>query len=831
VKKDDLLNLFYKGDATKAYELFGCHELPKKAGFRFALFAPNAKDVSIVGDFNEWDPEADKMTYYRGIWEIELKEAKAGDNYKYFVVGADDSKVMKSDPYAFHSETRPGNASKVWSIEGFEWKDAKYLKDRAKGDPIKKPTSIYELHLGSWRTKDGHENASFVTVADELAPYIKEMGYTHVELMPVSEFPFDGSWGYQVTGFFGITSRYGTPQDFMYFVEKLHDAGIGIIIDWVPAHFPRDTHGLPHFDGTYLYEHPHPLRREHPQWGTLIFNYERPEVQSFLVSSANFYFDKYHIDGIRVDAVSSMLYLDYGRQHNYLPNKDGGNINYAAEETLKKINTAVLTEHKGAITVAEESTAFPLVTKPPFDGGLGFTYKWNMGFMHDTLDYMRTDPLFRSGNHDRMTFSMYYAYSENYILAYSHDEVVHGKGSMINKMHGEYDQKFASLKTLYGFMYGHPGKKLMFMGDEFAQFNEWDFSKELDWFLLDYDTHKGIQDYVKTLNKTYAKYPALYEVDDSWDGFRWLNVDDRANSVFAFQRMSGDKQIVVICNFTPVAHADYKIALPENGKLSLILNSDDKEFGGEGSSIKKTTSTVKKAFNGMDYYASFKLAPLSVQYYVFKPEAEKPAKATATKATAEKKAATTKAPAEKKAATTTKAKATATKATAETKSADKKPATPKVETKTAAKKAVATKVTDTAIDVKAATAKPAATKKAATAKSATAKPAAAKKAAATKAPAEKKTAAPKKPATPKVEAKPATPKPAATTATTAAKATPIPTASAITTAEAVKTEAPKVEAKPVATVAPTAPATSNATATSKPATTKKPAAKKTTDKK
>jgi 1,4-alpha-glucan branching enzyme len=405
------------------------------------------------------------------------------------------------------------------------------------------------------------------------------MGFTHVELMPVNEFPFDGSWGYQVTGFFAVTSRYGTPQDFMYFVDKLHSRGIGLILDWVPAHFPKDAHGLPYFDGTWLYEHKNPIRREHPQWGTHIFNYGRPEVKSFLVSSAVLLMDKYHIDGIRVDAVSSMLYLDYGRRDNFIPNKDGGNIDYDAVDFLRALNTAVLGTYPGTMTIAEESTAFPMVTKPPFDGGLGFIYKWNMGFMHDTLDYMKTDPYFRSGSHEKMTFSMHYAFSENYILAYSHDEVVHGKASMIDKMHGDYRDKFNSLKTLYGFMYAHPGKKLLFMGDEFGQFIEWDYKKQLDWFLLDYDAHRGIAEYVKALNKLYQSKDAFWANDDSWNGFTWLTVSDKKNSIFAFLRNGENTKVICVYNFTPVAHENYNVGLPGEGALKLLLASSDPAYG------------------------------------------------------------------------------------------------------------------------------------------------------------------------------------------------------------------------------------------------------------
>ena len=610
--------LYNIGEAQKAYEFFGCHYIPELKMHRFCVWAPNARSVSVVGDFNGWDAEKTPMEFYKnGVWAAFVPELHDGDNYKYFVYGYDGSKVMKADPFAFHAEVRPQTASKVWGIGGYEWHDASYLKRRMKRNVLKDAVSIYEMHIGSWRIKEGCRFPGFREVADELADYVSGMGYTHVEIMPVAEHPYDGSWGYQVTGFYAVTSRYGTPQDFMYFVDKLHSRGIGVIMDWVPGHFPKDEHGLSKFDGTHLYEHENVLQREHPQWGTLIFNYGRPEVISFLVSNAMFFMDCYHIDGLRVDAVTSILYLDYARDGYFVPNEDGGNIDNHAVEMLRRMNSVVLTNYAGTMTIAEESTAYPMITKPPYDGGLGFTFKWNMGFMHDTLAYMRMDHYFRQFEHNKMSFSMYYAFSENYILAYSHDEVVHGKKSMVDKMFGDYWQKFASLRALYSFMFAHPGKKLMFMGDEFAQFIEWDYKKQLDWFLLEYDSHAGMQRFVKDLNHVYTENPALYEVDDSWDGFKWLNVEDRAQSVFAFIRTNGEEFVVCAVNFTPVVRENYWIAMPREGMLARLLCSDETRYGGSGVVPEKKIETRRQALNGMEHSAVLTLPPLGAVYYKF----------------------------------------------------------------------------------------------------------------------------------------------------------------------------------------------------------------------
>ncbi len=610
--------LFNIGQAQKAYEFFGCHYIHELKMHRFCVWAPNARNISLVGDFNSWNAAETPMELYKnGVWVCFVPGLKDGENYKYMVHGYDGSTVLKADPFAFHCEVRPQTASKVWDIGGYEWHDDKYVQRRIKKNVLENPVSIYELHIGSWRTKEGYRFPSFREVADELADYVNDMGYTHIELMPVAEHPFDGSWGYQVTGFYAVTSRYGTPQDFMYFVDKMHSRGIGVIIDWVPGHFPKDAQGLAKFDGTHLYEHENVLQREHPQWGTLIFNYGRPEVVSFLVSNAVFFMDQFHIDGLRVDAVTSILYLDYARDGYFVPNEEGGNIDNHAVEMLRRVNSVVLTKYAGTMTIAEESTAYPMITKPPYDGGLGFTFKWNMGFMHDTLAYMSMDHYFRQFDHNKMTFSMFYAFRENYILAYSHDEVVHGKKSMVDKMFGDYWQKFASLRALYSFMFAHPGKKLMFMGDEFAQFIEWDYKKQLDWFLLEYESHAGMQKFVKELNEVYTGNPALYRIDDSWEGFTWLNVDDAERSTFAFMRSAGEERIICVVNFTPVVRENYWVAIPQEGKLELLLNSDEKKYGGSGVGPEQIIKTQKKGINKMDYSAAMTLPPLGAVYYKF----------------------------------------------------------------------------------------------------------------------------------------------------------------------------------------------------------------------
>ena len=646
VSNDDIW-LYNTGNARRAYHALGCRYIPECGMHRFAVWAPHAREVSVVGDFNGWDGYAHPMWRRDDeIWVTFIPGLKNGDIYKYRVVGEDWNTVLKADPFAFHAETGPATGSKIWDIEGYEWTDSDYMEKRRGKDSVHAPMSIYEMHMGSWRKKDGEVFPNYRRVADELVEYLKYMHYTHVELLPITEYPYDGSWGYQVTGFFAPTSRYGTPQDFMYFVDKLHSEGIGVIIDWVPAHFPRDEHGLRMFDGAPCYECSEQRMAEHPDWGTMIFDYSRPQVQSFLTSSAVFFFDKYHVDGIRVDAVSSMLYLDYGRRFGeWTPNKDGGNINLGAVDFLRKLNTAILTEYPGAITIAEESTAFPLVSRPPEVGGLGFMFKWDMGFMHDTLDYMALDPYFRSYNHSRLTFSMMYAFSENFVLAFSHDEVVHGKASMVNKMWGDYETKFASLRALYGYQFAHPGKKLMFMGGEFAQFIEWNYLQQLDWSLLEYPLHDGMRKYVRELGRLYASTPALWKVDDSWDGFSWLNVDDSERSSVAFMRMSQRSYIVCALNFTPVRYDDFTIGLPKPGVLKELINSDDTQYGGSGILNKAEIESADESFLDHPCSAKITLPPMSAVWFRFTPTSAKKLKELeAQKAKAAKK----KAPARKK---------------------------------------------------------------------------------------------------------------------------------------------------------------------------------------
>ena len=619
--QDDVF-LFNTGDARKAWLLLGCRYLPEIKMHRFVVWAPNAEAVSLVGDFNGWDTNATPMEKCGTMWVCFVGGLNNGDLYKYCVTQKGGKRVFKSDPFARWAQTGLDTASRVWT-GSFKWSDGKYMDMRSRRDAFTQPMSIYELHLGSWKTEpDGSVN--YVKAAHELAGYCTDMGYTHIELLPLTEYPFPGSWGYQVTGYYAPTSRYGTPDEFAEFVDILHNAGIGVIMDWVPAHFPRDEHGLALFDGTRLFECKEKRMADHPEWGTLIFDYAMPEVQSFLISSACCFFENYHIDGIRVDAVSSMLYLNYGRKDGeYTPNAEGGNINLAAVEFLRKLNTAVLSEYPGAITVAEESTAYPMVTMPPSLGGLGFSFKWDMGYMHDTLDYFSTDPLFRSGKHDKLTFSMMYAFSENFILAYSHDEVVHGKKSMLDKMFGSYEQKFATLRSLYGYQFAHPGKKLCFMGSEFGQFIEWNYEQSLDWLLLDYPMHEKLQEYYRSLNKLYTSYPALYDCDKSWDGFKWLNVNDKDRSSIAFLRSArpeNDSYLICACNFIPNEHRGFVIGLPESGVLREVLSSDDVRFGGSGLHNEKPIKSRSKPFCDLPYSAQIDLPPLSTVYFEYIPE-------------------------------------------------------------------------------------------------------------------------------------------------------------------------------------------------------------------
>lgn len=576
--------LFGQGTHYKIFEKLGAH--PKtykgKAGMYFAVWAPHAKAVGVVGDFNGWDPDAAPMSPLAdsGIYEAFIPGVGLGELYKFAITTQEGMILFKADPYAVHAEFRPGTASITEDINGFKWDDAAWMETRKKADPVKSPMAIYEVHLGSWRKKDRPQKEGYYTymeAAHELADYVKKMGYTHVELMGIAEHPYDGSWGYQVTGYYAPTSRYGTPKEFMYFVNYLHKKGIGIILDWVPAHFPKDAHGLADFDGQPLYEYADPRKGEHPDWGTKVFDYSKNEVKNFLIANALYWVEDFHVDGLRVDAVASMLYLDYGRSDgNWVPNKYGENKNLEAIEFFRHLNS-VLTGHlTGAMMIAEESTAWPGVTKPPEEGGLGFTFKWNMGWMHDFLEYMKLDPYFRKFNHNKMTFGITYATSENYILTLSHDEVVHLKCSMINKMPGLNGDKFANLKAGYTFMMGHPGKKLLFMGQDFGQYHEWDEKVSLDWYLADEPLHKDLQKYYSDLLHVYQKYPALWQLDSDWNGFQWINANDGDRSIFSFIRRdeTGKKNLLFVINFTPVARDDYRVGVPKSGTYSLILDSE-----------------------------------------------------------------------------------------------------------------------------------------------------------------------------------------------------------------------------------------------------------------
>ena len=600
---------FYNGESINAYELLGCHKVAENL-YHFAVWAPNAKEVSVVGDFNNWLFAHNKMTLVDGIWQITV-EARNGDCYKFAITTESGSILYKADPYARYAELRPKTASVIYDpTEPYVWTDDKWIEKQKKKDVYKSPVNIYEVHAGSWRRHYDGRLYSYRDLAKYLVPYVKKMGYTHVEFMPLMEHPYDGSWGYQVTGFYAPTSRYGTPDDLKYLIDKFHKAGIGVILDWVPAHFCKDAHGLMEFDGTCCYESADDYKKEHKSWGTRIFDYSRYEVQSFLVSNALYWLREFHLDGLRVDAVASMLYLDYDRADGeWRPNKWGGKENLEAIDFLRKLSCKVFEACPYALFVAEESTAFPKVTHPTYVGGLGFNYKWNMGWMNDVLSYMKTDTLWRVDNHNKLTFSMCYAYSENFILPLSHDEVVHLKGSLINKMFGDYDTKFAQLKALLGFQYSHPGKKLNFMGVELAQWNEWSEDKELDWMLLTYPKHDSHKQFVCELNKTYKKYKPLYQNDVDWKGFKWLLPDDGKNSVLAYERL--DKKgntVLVIINFSLYDYTRYGFYM-DQGNYKLILNSDELKYGGRGVEVACDVTTDE---NG---YAEFKIPASSVTYY------------------------------------------------------------------------------------------------------------------------------------------------------------------------------------------------------------------------
>lgn len=617
---DDQIYLFHEGTNYRSYQMFGAHLIKKgrQKGVEFSVWAPNACWVSVVGDFNGWDTQASPMKKIKssGIWELFIPEMTENQLYKYAIGTLQGEITYKADPYAYLSELRPKTASVVYDLEGYSWKDTAWQKKKRESLAFDKPMMIYEVHLGSWRRNADGSLMNYRAIADELVAYVKDMGYTHIELLPIMEHPFDGSWGYQLTGYYSVTSRYGTPKDLMYLIDLCHQKGIGVILDWVPGHFPRDAHGLAKFDGAPLYEHPDPRKGEHTEWGTLIFNYEKKEIHSFLISNVIFWLEYFHADGLRVDAVTSMLYLDYARK-NWLPNKFGGRENLEAVDLLKKLNETVSIEYPGTLMIAEESSQWPYVTKPASEGGLGFTFKWNMGWMNDTLKYCSMDSYFRKWNHSLITFSMTYAFSENYILPLSHDEVVHGKHSLLDKMPGDYGQKFSGLRCLYGYMAAHPGKKLVFMGGEFGQFIEWKYDDKLDWHLLDYEMHRKMKDYVKALNHFYLDNHCLWEDDGGWNGFQWINPDDNNNSVIAFIRRGktpGD-YIIVAFNFTPVTREKYILGVPEAKGYKMVFNSDDKRYGGSGKVHKRTITPKMIPCHGFKQSLTITIPPLSAVYY------------------------------------------------------------------------------------------------------------------------------------------------------------------------------------------------------------------------
>ena len=615
------LYLFHEGHNSESYKFFGVHKIDNTDdSWCFRVWAPKAKAVSVIGDFNNWDRNANEMKKIADeVWETVITDLKQFDAYKYSIISSDDRILEKADPYASHFETRPGTASKLYE-SSYTWGDSEWCQSLEKKNVYHSPMNIYEVHLGSWKQNPDGTYYDYVKFAKEMIPYIKKMNYTHIEFLPLTEHPFDGSWGYQVTGYFAPTSRYGTPDECRKMVDMFHQAGIGVILDWVPAHFPKDASGLCEFDGSYCYEYSDPLKMEHKSWGTRVFDYGKNEVRSFLSSSACYWFDEFHIDGLRVDAVASMLYLDYDRPNGqWRANKNGGNENLEAVEFLQNVNKAVFSKYPHALMIAEESTSWPLVTKPSDVGGLGFNFKWNMGWMNDMISYISLDPLYRAFNHNKLTFSFFYCFSENYVLSISHDEVVHLKCSMLNKMPGYLDDKFANLKAGYTFMFGHPGKKLLFMGNEFAQLQEWSEARELDWFLLKEDRHLHMQNYVRALLQLYKKYRCLYELDDSWDGFQWINADDRDRSIFSFVRKSkdGKNNMLFVINFTPVARDDYRVGVPKNKTYRLVLNSEDPAFNGTDTDRKKSYKATKSPCDGKKYSFAYPLPAYGVAVFKY----------------------------------------------------------------------------------------------------------------------------------------------------------------------------------------------------------------------
>ena len=621
------LYLLAEGTHYRAYEKLGAHLTGKdgKRGVQFAVWAPNAKRVSIIGDFNNWNPNAAIMSSSTaGIWEGFVPDIGQGASYKYHIESRyRDYKVDKADPYGFASEIRPETASRVWNLDNYSWHDESWMKNRTKTNSLGSPLSFYEVHLGSWKRalEEGNRWLTYRELAPLLADYVHDAGFTHIELLPVMEHPFDGSWGYETLGYFAPTSRFGTPDDFMYLVDYLHQRGIGVVLDWVPAHFPKDEAGLGYFDGSHLYEHEDPRQGEHPDWNTFVFNYGRNEVQNFLISNALFWMDKYHVDGLRVDAVASMLYLDYGRREGqWIPNRFGGKENLDAVHFLRTLNEHVYGAYPDTMMIAEESTSWPQVSRPIYLGGLGFGLKWNMGWMHDVLSYMSQDPVYRNYHHNEITFSLVYAFAENFVLPFSHDEVVYGKGSMIRKMPGDDWQKFANLRLLYGFMFGHPGKKLLFMGDEFGQWSEWNHDASLEWNLLEHPSHAGLKRWVRDLNTLYRGEPLLHTMDFDSAGFEWVDCKDFQRSIISFLRrgQNPSDQLLFVCNFTPVVRQNYRVGVPLEGHWKEILNSDAPLYGGSGQGNFGGLSTVPLPIHGRPFSLNMTLPPLGI--VIFRPE-------------------------------------------------------------------------------------------------------------------------------------------------------------------------------------------------------------------
>lgn len=649
--------LFHNGTNYKAYKFFGNHKINKDK-FAFRVWAPNATAVSVVGDFNSWDNNANKCKLVApGIWEAIVKGVNIYDCYKYAVTSPTGVVHLKADPYAVHQETRPGTGSKVYELHNYSWGDEAWQKKKENQNILAQPINIYEVHFGSWKRHDDGIFLTYREMAEQLVPYVKDMGYTHIEMLPIMEYPYDGSWGYQVTGYFAATSRYGLPEDLMYFVDCCHKAGIGVILDWVPAHFPKDAFGLYEFDGTCCYEYSDMKKGEHKEWGTRVFDYAKNEVKSFLISSAEYWIDEFHFDGIRVDAVASMLYLDYCRKDGeWTPNKNGGRENLEAVEFFKQLNSTILSNHPGSMMIAEESTAWPMITMPPDKGGLGFNFKWNMGWMNDMLRYTSMDPLFRKGNHNCITFSFFYAFSENFILPISHDEVVHGKASLLNKMPGEYEMKFDGMRLFLAYMMAHPGKKLLFMGSEFGQFIEWNYKQGLDWLLLDYDKHRQLQGFTRELNNFYNEHSELWEIDYSWEGFQWISSEDNCNSVIAFRRInSKGEEIIAVFNWTPNNFSSYKIGVPEKGTYKVLLDTSLAKYGGDKSRKDNAYKTKAQPIHGYEQNIDLKLHGLSA---LFLQKVKAPVKSVKKAKTLDKptKKVTEKSKHEKAAKTASKAK-------------------------------------------------------------------------------------------------------------------------------------------------------------------------------